>query len=531
MAVRACRAFAPSTIVLLGDWMDAESLSSHAPTRPGIRDFQEELDYAKGRLDELDNLPGVNRKVYIMGNHEWRLERYLAERAPALFKSVSLDNLLGLRARGWITSPYHETYKLGKLNITHDTGTAGMNAHRSAAADHMGSTIIGHCLPEEYEVLTRSGFVKVRDIRVGTEVLSYNNGAAQYTTVQDKVLWEYSGNLACFNNQVISQRMTSEHHLFTNDGRYIPVKEALESTTKADLVRFSAPSQHGVEEYSDTMLQLLVAYAADGHRASEGSLRFHLVKQRKVERLTALWEAAGGTIEWSTPTSEGRTKTKGLDRKTQEAIIAMCPDKQLPALLLNLKPRQRQLVIDELEFWNGSVIKHDGIDSGIRQFCSHKPAEIDLVQLLLMQHGIRSRLFSGGRVIGYDISEHTKAVGDTRKLKEFVSWEPVKSLKVGCVSTEFKNFFVRTTAGTVELTGNTHRLAYEVRGRLGGSPYLAAMFGWLGDPKSVDYLHQAKAAHWTHGFGLGYVQSNGVVHVVPVPIINGECVVEGRLIR
>lgn len=221
VAVRACKQFAPDTVVLLGDWMDAESLKSHAPTKPGIRDFQEELDYAKHRLDELDNLPSVKRKVYIMGNHEWRLERYLAERAPALFKSVNLDALLGLTERGWVSSAYHETFKLGKLNVTHDTGSAGLNAHRSAATDHMGSTVIGH----------------------------------------------------------------------------------------------------------------------------------------------------------------------------------------------------------------------------------------------------------------------------------------------------------------------THRMAYEVRGKLGGEPYLAAMFGWLGDPKKVDYLHQAKAAHWTHGFGLGYVQSNGVVHVVPVPIIRGECVVEGRLVR
>lgn len=206
--------------MLLGDWMDAESLSSHAPTKPGIRDFEEELDHARERLDELDNL-GASKKVYIMGNHEWRLERYLAERAPALFKSVNLPTLLGLHERGWVTSDYHETYKLGKLNITHDTGSAGLNAHRSAATDHMGSTVIGH----------------------------------------------------------------------------------------------------------------------------------------------------------------------------------------------------------------------------------------------------------------------------------------------------------------------THRMAYEVRGKLGGAPYVAAMFGWLGDPKKVDYLHQAKAAHWTHGFGLGYVQDNGVVHIVPVPIVNGTCVVEGRLVR
>lgn len=221
VALRACRAFAPDTIVLLGDWMDAESLSSHAPTKPGLTDFNAEVEYARARLDELDAVPGVSKKVYIMGNHEWRLERYLAERAPALFKSVSLPALLGLHERGWVSSAYHETYKLGKLNVTHDTGSAGLNAHRSAASDHMGSTVIGH----------------------------------------------------------------------------------------------------------------------------------------------------------------------------------------------------------------------------------------------------------------------------------------------------------------------THRMAYEVRGKLSGAPYVAAMFGWLGDPKKVDYLHQAKAAHWTHGFGIGYVQDNGVVHIVPVPIINGECVVEGRLIR
>ncbi len=221
VALRACRYFCPDTVVLLGDWLDCESLSSHAPTKPGRSDFQAEVDYAKHRLDELDSIPGVNKKVYIMGNHEWRLERYLAERAPALFQSVSLPTLLDLHGRGWVSSAYHETYKLGKLNVTHDTGSAGLNAHRSAATDHMGSTVIGH----------------------------------------------------------------------------------------------------------------------------------------------------------------------------------------------------------------------------------------------------------------------------------------------------------------------THRMAYEVRGKLSGAPYVAAMFGWLGDPKKVDYLHQAKAAHWTHGFGLGYVQSNGVVHIVPVPIINGECVVEGRLIR
>jgi hypothetical protein len=77
--------------------------------------------------------------------------------------------------------------------------------------------------------------------------------------------------------------------------------------------------------------------------------------------------------------------------------------------------------------------------------------------------------------------------------------------------------------------GHTHRLAYEVRGKVDGVPYLAAMFGWLGDPAKITYLHNAKAAHWVHGFGIGYMLEDGVTHVQPVPIIDGKCMVEGKL--
>jgi hypothetical protein len=56
------------------------------------------------------------------------------------------------------------------------------------------------------------------------------------------------------------------------------------------------------------------------------------------------------------------------------------------------------------------------------------------------------------------------------------------------------------------------------------------MFGWLGDAeKAGDYLHEAKASDWCHGIGLGYMEPSGIVHVTPVPFINGRCVVEGRL--
>lgn len=79
--------------------------------------------------------------------------------------------------------------------------------------------------------------------------------------------------------------------------------------------------------------------------------------------------------------------------------------------------------------------------------------------------------------------------------------------------------------------GHTHRCAYEVRGRINGSAYVAAMFGWLGDPDKITYTHEANAHEWAHGIGLGFHDTaTGVIHLQPVPFVGGKACVLGRLI-
>jgi len=142
-------AFRPETIIILGDFAEFEPVSAH-PRKPRSERFlTADLVPIASALAELESV-GALHKIYVMGNHESRLERYIAKNAPALDGLFSYD--AWVQDLGWETVPYLETYKLGKLNITHDTGTAGMNAHRDAAADHMGSTIIGHTHRMSYEV-------------------------------------------------------------------------------------------------------------------------------------------------------------------------------------------------------------------------------------------------------------------------------------------------------------------------------------------------------------------------------------------
>lgn len=144
----------PKYIVILGDFADGDTLSAHAPTKPGEEDFSVEVEAVNKRLDELDKV-GAEKKIYIEGNHEFRLDRYLMERAPNLFRCVSWPELLKLHERNWEWVKYRKSARIGKLNLTHDTGSAGMNAHRASAKAFGGSAIIGHTHRMAYEVCGR----------------------------------------------------------------------------------------------------------------------------------------------------------------------------------------------------------------------------------------------------------------------------------------------------------------------------------------------------------------------------------------
>lgn len=80
--------------------------------------------------------------------------------------------------------------------------------------------------------------------------------------------------------------------------------------------------------------------------------------------------------------------------------------------------------------------------------------------------------------------------------------------------------------------GHVHRIDLTVRGNAAGKPHIGAAFGWLGDPAQCTYMHAVKLnREWAWGFGLGYIEPDGTTHLVPVPIVNGKCVVEGKLLR
>lgn len=141
--LRAGKLFRPDVVCILGDFADFYSVSSHDKNPNRAADLQFEVDDVRRGLKELMSL-GASRHVYVSGNHEDRLERYLMQKAPALFNAVKVDEVLGLKQLGWEYVPYKQHIMLGKLHITHDCGNAGAYAHYRAQETFQGNVIIGH---------------------------------------------------------------------------------------------------------------------------------------------------------------------------------------------------------------------------------------------------------------------------------------------------------------------------------------------------------------------------------------------------
>lgn len=94
----------PDILVHLGDLVDFYSISKYEkdPTRRIL--LQDELEAAARVLGKFDQSVSKSaRKIFVPGNHEERLSKYIKHNAPALagVPHLQLNNLLGLENLGW----------------------------------------------------------------------------------------------------------------------------------------------------------------------------------------------------------------------------------------------------------------------------------------------------------------------------------------------------------------------------------------------------------------------------------------------
>jgi hypothetical protein len=146
------RAMKPHTVITIGDLADFYAVSSHSKDPARESQLQAEMEDVKDALSQLERLK-AQKNVFLAGNHCDRLDRYLRDRAPELYRLVGgVDKVLELTARGWEYVPYKGYYQIGKVYFTHDTGNGGRYATFRAMDTFEHSVVIGHHHRLQYAV-------------------------------------------------------------------------------------------------------------------------------------------------------------------------------------------------------------------------------------------------------------------------------------------------------------------------------------------------------------------------------------------
>lgn len=144
LIIQVGRKMKPHGILILGDFLDFYPISFHSkdPKRRG--DLHVELLEANRHLDELDSLRAKDKR-YQEGNHEFRLQRFIQEKAPELHTLIpTVPEALGLTKRGWQFTPYKSNGRIGHFRYTHDVGASGAYAHYKAGQAFQKSNGTGH---------------------------------------------------------------------------------------------------------------------------------------------------------------------------------------------------------------------------------------------------------------------------------------------------------------------------------------------------------------------------------------------------
>lgn len=137
----------PTELVILGDFGDFYAVNSHGKHPEAQQLLTKEVDEINQRLDLIDALLPNCKKVFIEGNHEYRLERYICNNAPALFGVTSIEFLFQFNVRpNWTYIPYskRQMYNVLGTNLIARHEPLSMSSPKASLKNSMCNLVYGH---------------------------------------------------------------------------------------------------------------------------------------------------------------------------------------------------------------------------------------------------------------------------------------------------------------------------------------------------------------------------------------------------
>ncbi len=213
------RDFRPHEVVVLGDFFDCATVSQYTKDpKSQYKLLEEELEPGRRAIQRIMNAAPNASYVFLAGNHESRIDRYVAANASALGGSISTQEVLRL-PKQWkfISYGHNGFYRCGpKLIATHGTV---FNRHvcMSMVQKYGCSVVHGH--------VHRVQEFHVRNVH-GDDLVGFTPGwlgdMDKIGYIQDIADWSHGFALAWFkpNGDFYHQIIPIKNHSLIFNGNY-----------------------------------------------------------------------------------------------------------------------------------------------------------------------------------------------------------------------------------------------------------------------------------------------------------------------
>ena len=305
------------------------------------------------------------------------------------------------------------------------------------------------CLTGDHEVLTDKGWLRLDEWHGGR--IACWNALSEAISFQkaEQVSFDYAGPMYTYRGPRIDQCSTPDHRMRVQPRYGEPWTDMTvkEMSLRRPCIPFTGYRYHrGCANPS--WLRVLIMTQADGHYTAEGAVRFHFVKQRKIERCKMLLRKA--EIPFVVRQHKERALTIEIPARAVPLWLREFRSKTFGFWLLDENP---DIFFDELPHWDGYYSAPNSI-----QYSTVNKQNADIVQALAHMSG-RSCIMKTRKKEGANVNyvlDIWLSPGTCHELKE----KPVVEEFIGkiyCAVTSTGYFLVRRN-GKVWVTGNSGRL-------------------------------------------------------------------------
>lgn len=308
-----------------------------------------------------------------------------------------------------------------------------------------------HCYEEGTEVLTSEGWVDFRDLTDDAVVAQVSMEGELSFTPHDGITKDpHNGVLYEFKNKAIHTSVTPNHRCVEiydspryghKNGKWNIVR-AKDLTTCNRRWPVAASKAKGALNHLSPMDRLRIAFQADGHMRSTNRVSFHFVKQRKIDRLTEILEAAGLKYDLVVyPSAPHKTQ---VHIRTPLRLSKRLADW---VQLDQVSDSWAQEFMDELVHWDGTITQSGRYRWSCHDADGENMGVVQAIAVIGGRHGRRS---------GPEMSlvDRSYVTPETAKLirKPYEGFVYSVGVPTGIIVTRFK--------GKVLISGNTRSYRY-----------------------------------------------------------------------